>query len=175
MEQRLDENEPESMLFDKRIAIINPWKNKFTDLYYRYFQKNNNVQLVNPRSNQNLIQALQWADLVWSQWSNEPLIHISKQNFKATLVTHIHSYEILAPQLINNVEWNRVDGIIFVSNHIRRNANRMWPHEIKNVPQTTICNSVDLSEYPFRHVPERILAMLVTLITKKESNFYFSA
>jgi glycosyltransferase involved in cell wall biosynthesis len=152
MELRIDENESEKMLIDKKIAIINPWKNKFTDLYFKYFQKNNNVQLVNPQSNKDLIQVIQWADLVWSQWSNEPLINISKQNFKATLVTHIHSYEILMPQLIKNVEWNRVDGIIFVSDHIRENANRLWSQEIKNVTQTTIYNSVDLSEYPFRYV-----------------------
>ena len=139
-------------LIGKKIVIVNPWDNKFTDLYVRYFKKNNEVQLIKPQQEKNLSQAIEWADLVWSQWANEWLATLSKLNFNATLVTHIHSYEILAQAFIKNVKWERVGGIIFVADHIRKNANKLWHKYIKNVSQTTILNSVDLFEYPIQDV-----------------------
>ena len=140
------------ILTEKKIVIVNPWDNKFTDLYVRYFKNDNEVQLIKPQHEKKLIQVLNWADLVWSQWANEWLVAISKMSFDATLVTHIHSFEILARDLIKNVLWERVDGIIFVADHIRENANRLWPQYVNNVSQTTIYNSVDLLEYPLRDV-----------------------
>jgi glycosyltransferase involved in cell wall biosynthesis/2-polyprenyl-3-methyl-5-hydroxy-6-metoxy-1,4-benzoquinol methylase len=142
----------EKVLAQKKIAIINPWENKFTQLYFRYFQKHNDVRLINPQSVINMAEVLEWADLVWSQWANEWLAHISKQKFSATLITHIHSYEILVPELMKNIDWSRVAVTIFISDHIRLNAHRLWASEMADVPQATIYNCVDLAEYPFRDV-----------------------
>ncbi|MCB2230989.1 glycosyltransferase [bacterium] len=131
-----------------KIAIVNPWDNKFTDLYTRYFGRANDVRLIKPQSENDLKDVLTWADVIWSQWCNEPLVFLSKQETKAALVTHIHSYEILTPQLMQGVNWRRVDGAIFVADHMRANANRLWSRQLATVPQTMIYNSVDLNEYP---------------------------
>jgi glycosyltransferase involved in cell wall biosynthesis len=152
MEPITKKNESEKTLVNKKIAVVNPMQDKFTDLYVRYFLQNNEVRLIKSKSEKDFNQVLKWADLVWSQWANEQLVAISEQRFNATLVTHLHSYEILVPEMINNVHWKRIDGIIFVSDHIRHNAKRLCTQQMQDVPQTTIYNCVELSEYPFRHV-----------------------
>ena len=58
MESFENNNESETMLTDKRIAIINSWENKFTDLYVSYFQQNNDVQLIKPQSQKQLLHVL---------------------------------------------------------------------------------------------------------------------
>ena len=135
-------------LANTKLAIINSWDNKFTDLYVRHFSKKNQVQKIKPRSENDLKEILNWADIIWSQWCNEPLVYLSKQKTAAVLVTHIHSYEILSPSLMENVVWNRIDGAIFVADHMRHNANRLWIKQLISIPQTTVYNSIDLSEYP---------------------------
>lgn len=131
-----------------RIAIVNPFDNKFTDLYTRHFSRNNEVRRIKPTTERDLQEILKWADVIWSQWCNEPLVYLSRQKTEAALVTHIHSYEILTPHLMKAVNWKRIDGAIFVAEHIRDNANRLWRSQLARVPQTTIYNSLDLNEYP---------------------------
>lgn len=139
--------ETRTCLTGARIAIVNSWDNKFTDLYTRYFSKSNDVRRVKPTTELDLKDILSWADIIWSQWCNEPLVYLSKQTTDAALVTHIHSFEILTPQLMQNVNWSRIDGTIFVADHMQVNANRLWSNQLANVPQTMIYNSVDLNEY----------------------------
>lgn len=134
-----------------KIAIVNPWDNKFTELYTRYFGRANDVRLIKPRNDGDLRDILGWADVIWSQWCNEPLVYLSQQETRAALITHIHSYEILTPQLMQGVNWRRVDGAIFVADHMRANANRLWSRQLATVPQTMIYNSVDLHEYPLHN------------------------
>ncbi|MDX9858445.1 MAG: glycosyltransferase [candidate division Zixibacteria bacterium] len=131
-----------------RLAIINPWDNKFTDLYTAYFARSNEVRRVKPQTEADLKDILSWADIIWSQWCNEPLVYLSRQTTDAALVTHIHSFEILTPQLMQGVNWKRIDGAIFVADHMRANANRLWSNQLDGVPQATIYNSVDLRQYP---------------------------
>ena len=135
-------------LANAKIAIVNLWDNKFTDLYVRHFSQKNKVRKVKPQTERDLKEILGWADIIWSQWCNEPLVYLSKQQTDTALVTHIHSYEILTPQLMENVVWDRIDGAIFVAEHMRNNANRLWSKHLAGVPQTTIHNSIDLTEYP---------------------------
>ncbi len=134
-------------LVNARIAIVNLWDNKFTDLYVRYFSQKNKVRKIKPQSESDLKEILGWADIIWSQWCNEPLVYLSKQRTGVALVTHIHSYEILTPQLMQSVVWDQIGGAIFVAEHMRDNANRLWSKQLAGVPQTTIYNSVDLAEY----------------------------
>ena len=135
-------------LANTKIAIVNLWENKFTDLYVRHFSQENKVRKIKPQTERDLKEILGWADIIWSQWCNEPLVYLSRQQTDTALVTHIHSYEILTPQLIENVVWDRIDGAIFVAEHIRNNANRLWSKQLAGVYQTTIYNSINLTEYP---------------------------
>jgi glycosyltransferase involved in cell wall biosynthesis/2-polyprenyl-3-methyl-5-hydroxy-6-metoxy-1,4-benzoquinol methylase len=136
-------------LHDIRLAIVNPFENKFNQIYRDYFARQNEVRLVIPRSEDDLKPLFGWADLIWSTWCNEPVIMMTRQNPNTTLVTHIRSYEILSPNLMANVGWQHIDGAIFVADHIREIANQMWPDQLRSCQQRTVFNCVELDRYPF--------------------------
>lgn len=133
-----------------RLAIVNAFDNKFNDIYRHHFAINNEVRVVKPQNHHDLETVTAWADVILSPWCNEPLSILSKlKKNHQKLFTHIRSYEILTPQLMSNVNWINIDGIIFVADHIRHLANQWWKTQIAALPQTTIGNCVSLNDYPF--------------------------
>ncbi|MCK4606504.1 MAG: tetratricopeptide repeat protein [candidate division Zixibacteria bacterium] len=117
----------ERSLIDARLAIVNTFGNKFNDIYQAYFSENNQVRVITPRTAQDLSETAAWADIVWSTWCNEATVQLSRLADCPPLATNIRSYEILTPSLMSNVNWSRVDGALFVADHIRELANEMWP------------------------------------------------
>jgi glycosyltransferase involved in cell wall biosynthesis len=147
------ENNPliEKSLSNSRIAIINPFDNKFNEIYASYFNKNNEVRVIKPRTEKDLLSAADWADVIWSAWCNEPLVYLSNREISASLVTHIRSYEVLSSGLMKNVNWKNINGAIFVADHIREIANRMWEKQLFGIPQVTVHNCVELTNYPLHN------------------------
>ncbi len=139
---------PERSLTGARLAIVNTFDNKFNDIYRTYFAQNNQVKVITPRSVQDLTEVAAWADVVWSTWCNEATVHLSRLANCPPLATNIRSYEILTPDLMSNVNWSRVDGALFVADHIRELANTMWPDQLSEVTQATVYNCVELDRYP---------------------------
>jgi len=132
-----------------KLAIVNLFPNKFNQMYYDYFSRDNEVRLIIPKSERDLEGVIDWADVIWTIWCNEPLRFISRRAGKITLVTHIHSYEILTPALMTGAHWDNIDGAIFVADHMREIANQMWPKQLQSRRQRTIHNCVQLERYPF--------------------------
>ena len=155
-------------LTNTRIAIINTFDNRFNQIYASYFSKKNEVKVVKPQTNKDLLSVADWADIIWSTWCNEPLIFVSHQKESPVLVTHIRSYEILTPALMQNVQWQNLSGAIFVANHIREIANQFWKDQLISIPQTTVHNCVYLDEYPlYDNGPGRNIAYIGYLNHKK--------
>ena len=142
-------NQPEYYVHDKKIAIVNIWENKFNNIYKSYFERNNDVKVIIPRTGQELQSAVEWADVLWSTWCNEPLIALSQYRLPCKLITHIRSYEILTESFMTNAKWENIDGAIFVAEHIREIAGEMWPVQMSQVPKTVVHNCVDPDKYPF--------------------------
>ena len=136
-------------LTNARVAIVNPFQNKFNRIYSDYFSRENEVRLVLPKTERDLLEIMDWAEVIWTTWCNEPLRFMSRRGTKATLVTHVRSYEILTPSLMTGVRWENVQGAIFVADHIREIANQMWSEQLRPTPQTTVFNCVELDRYPF--------------------------
>lgn len=136
-------------LSNNRIAVINTFDNKFNEIYASYFSKKNEVRIIKPVTEKDLSYAADWADVIWSTWCNEPLVYLSRLPKPSLLVTHIRSYEILTPNLMRSVEWQNIDGVIFVADHIREIANRAWSQPLSSVDQKVVHNCVELHHYPF--------------------------
>ncbi len=132
-----------------RLAIVNTFDNKFNEIYRTCFEKYNEVKVVQPRTVEELTELTKWADIIWSTWCNEAAVHLSQMDNRPPLVTHIRSYEILMPGFMTGVKWDRVDGAIFVADHIREIANEMWPSQLSCTKQVTVNNCVRLPDYPF--------------------------
>lgn len=73
-----------------------------------------------------LDQALDWAQLVWFEWGNRPLIELSHSSRLArhTVICRIHSYEALDGSLAA-VHWPAVHHAIFVARHVQELALRL--------------------------------------------------
>jgi len=166
---------PETTEYDKypklencKLALVNVWENKFNQYYTDYFSQKNDVRLLIPDSPEKLKPIIDWADLIWSPWANEPIVALTQSDIKSKLITHVRSYEILKTDLMNNIVWPQIDGAIFVADHIRDIANEIFPGKLDSIPQTTIHNFVDLSKYSFEnHKSGRNLCFVGYLNEKK--------
>jgi glycosyltransferase involved in cell wall biosynthesis len=147
--ESITEKDTRELLKGVRLAIVNSFDNKFNGIYRSYFSQNNDVRVVRPETEKDLKETVEWADLVWSTWCNEPLVFLSGLKKSAKIVTHIRSYEILTPQLMQGVNWQNMDGAIFVAHHIRELANKAWTEQLTKLPQTTVYNCIELDKYPF--------------------------
>ncbi len=137
---------------NQNIAIVNPFDNKFNQIYSSYFSRQNDVRIIKASNSKEILALdpiINWADIIYTPWANEPLIYLSNKKSNKLLVSNIRSYEIFFDESMKSVAWDKVDGLIFVADHVRQIANEKWPQQLKAVPQTTIYNSVELDNYPF--------------------------
>ncbi len=142
----------DDLISGKKIALVNPFDNKFNQIYEDYFNGRNEVRLVKADSREEILSLeaiMNWADIIYCPWANEPLIYLSSKRSDFLLVTNIRSYEIFFNESMRSVNWDNVDGLIFVADHVRQIANQKWSESLSSLPQTTIHNCVELDKYPF--------------------------
>ena len=81
-----------------RLALVNSWDNKFNKIYGEYFGKNNDVRVCRAGTGdeiRNLRDVLDWADIIWSTWANEPLVYLSSAPKRSLLVSNIRSLSLI--------------------------------------------------------------------------------
>lgn len=63
---------------------------------------------------------MQWADICWFEWCDELIIYGSKLKLaeEKKIICRLHRYEAFT-NYIKEVNWNNVDKVVFVSEHIR--------------------------------------------------------
>lgn len=92
---------------------------------------------------------MQWADICWFEWCDELLIYASKLDIakEKIIICRLHSYEAFTnyPAQVN---WNRVDRLIFISETIRKYVIDNFKID-KNIT-IVIPNGVNMSKYSFR-------------------------
>ncbi|HHI02309.1 MAG TPA: glycosyltransferase [candidate division Zixibacteria bacterium] len=77
------------------------------------------------------------------------MIYLSRKKSNFLLVSNIRSYEIFFDESMSSIAWDKVDGLIFVADHVRQIANEKWQNRLSTIPQTTIYNCVELDKYRF--------------------------
>jgi glycosyltransferase involved in cell wall biosynthesis len=132
----------------KRMAILDPMGNKFAAMIADYFTAQGyETKLLD---NQHLSDAIKWPDVVLSLWANEALATLTGQGGDLPpIISYLRSYEMLTPQLMNAIQWEKVSGMIFVADHIQELTNEKWKEKVANVPQTVINNFVRIKDYEF--------------------------
>lgn len=154
LSQSVKQNSNTEKIVDKKIAIVNPFDNKFNQIYSNYFGRHNEVKVIRASTKEEILaldSICDWADIIYCPWSNEPLIYLSNKKSDFLLVSNIRSYEIFFDESMNSINWNNVDGLIFVADHVRKIAIEKWLRQLQNIPQSTIYNSVELDKYPFHN------------------------
>ncbi|MDI6617557.1 MAG: FkbM family methyltransferase [Clostridiales bacterium] len=93
-------------------------------------------------------EGMEWADICWFEWCDELVIYASKLSIARDkkIICRLHSYEAFTtyPQ---NVNWNYVDKIIFVSDGIRNYVTEKF--NLDRDKTLVIPNGIDIDKYTF--------------------------
>lgn len=96
-------------------------------------------------------EGMKWADICWFEWCDELVIYGSKLAVakEKKVVCRLHRYESLT-NYPKNVNWENVDKLIIVTNHLKRFLIAAIPNIEKKIDILTINNGVNLDRYEFK-------------------------
>ncbi|WHS35096.1 glycosyltransferase family 4 protein [Auritidibacter ignavus] len=89
---------------------------------------------------------LEWADVIWCEWGLGNIVWYSKRKKShQRLITRIHAQEARTDYL-SEVNWSKVDAVVFVAEHIRRTCIRDFDipgHLCTVIPNVIVSGSPD--------------------------------
>jgi len=98
-----------------------------------------------------LYNAIDWGDIIWSEWANEAAIFGT--NYKGIknkkVIVRLHSYEVFM-DFTKQINWPVVDRLIFVAPHIREILKEFIPGIEEKVKTKIVHNGIDLDKTTFQ-------------------------
>jgi glycosyltransferase involved in cell wall biosynthesis len=93
--------------------------------------------------------AVQDADIVWLEWANEMAIQATQNLIPPgkKVILRLHSYEALTPQFLQQIRWEVVTDVIFVSKYIKDYVIGIIPQQMKIVNQYVIPNGLKVEDF----------------------------
>ena len=134
------------------------------------------VKLVVTDKDEEIAEAIKWADIVWLEWANELAIFATNnvpEIAKKKVICRLHSYEIFN-SFPEQIDWNNVDNLVFVSEHIRRIFHELHPDvKIDPTKELIVQNGVNLDRFKFSiHEPGYNLAVVAHINYKKDPTMW---
>jgi len=137
---------------DTKIAFLClPGLDNFLKDIVETFSLGYDVKLVVTTDGNQIAEAIKWADIVWLEWANDLAIFATNnipeiQNKK--VVCRLHGYEAFNGNVLSKINWNFIDRMIFVADHVREDAYESCL-QMKSVPYTMVYNAIDLDKFTF--------------------------
>ena len=154
---------------DKKNIILYDENNQFTflkDIRRKLTDKYNVATSVEYASEQS-----SWADVVWFEWCNKNVLRATEmEKPKGQMwIVRLHGYELFSPDRIAQIDWAKIDVLIFVANHIRDHFKDIYwiPDTVKTV---VVPNGVDLDRWSFakrEHSKQKNIGIIGILTDKK--------
>lgn len=108
-----------------------------------------------------------WADVVWLEWCDQNAIDASFLTWNCPVICRLHSYEAYS-NFIDRVQWQNIDHLVFVAEHIKKLALRRYPDLSRVVKMSVIPNGIDPDRFKFKkRSPGKKVAYLGYLNEKK--------
>jgi len=124
---------------------------QFIDPIIEGLSDNYNVRKFIIRNQQEIYNAIDWADIVWLEWCNQSaIIGTNYEGIKGKkVIIRLHSYEIFTdfPKQIN---WLVANRLILVAPHIKEILKIFIPDIEKKVKIKIVSNGIDLDSTPWR-------------------------
>ena len=118
-----------------------------------YLKTKYDVRTCYSNNNQEIESAVQWADIVWLEWANELTMALTNHPTLLDgkrIICRLHSYEALAGYA-GKINWERIDDLIFVAEHIKRIVLQQVPNLLSRVKNVHVLpNAVNLDKFPFK-------------------------
>ena len=122
------------------------------------------------RTQQEIYNAIDWADIVWLEWCNQTaIIGTNYEEIEGKkVIIRLHSYEVFSdfPKQIN---WPVVDKLILVAPHIREILKIFIPDVEKKVKIEIVSNGIDLDSIKYREMQLGHNIALVGFINHKKN------
>lgn len=103
---------------------------------------------------QEVDSTIKWADIVWLEWANELTINLTNHPEDILKDKHticrLHSYEAFEG-FANNINWNNINDLIFVAEHIKNIVVQQVPKLLQIVRGIhVIPNGIDMNKFSFK-------------------------
>jgi glycosyltransferase involved in cell wall biosynthesis len=97
-------------------------------------------------------ETVRWADTVWLEWANELAAAVTNQDNMLDgkrVICRLHSYEAFSA-FPRQIDWSRIDDLVFVAHHIKNFTLDQYPGVAKAVQRMHVLpNGVDVDKYRF--------------------------
>ena len=137
---------------DTKIAFLClPGLDNFLKDIVETFSLGYDVKLVVSTDGNEITQAIKWADIVWLEWANDLAVFATNkvpEIANKKVICRLHGYEAFNVNVLNKINWDLIDRMIFVADHVREDAYESCP-QIKNVPYTMVYNGINLDKFVF--------------------------
>lgn len=90
-----------------------------------------------------------WADVAWFEWCDENIIRATQEEWHIPVICRLHSYEAFS-DMPAQVQWDGVDHLVFVADHIRDLFLEKWPEVAKKTDIRVIPNGVHVEQFTFK-------------------------
>ncbi len=100
---------------------------------------------------EDILNAMEWADVCWFEWCNDPLIWASRQDIarRKAVICRLHRFEAFTDMPLT-VQWDHVDTLVVVADHLAEIVASRVPGLRERTDVKHIPNGVDMSRYSFR-------------------------
>ncbi len=148
-----------------KILLCTPWQNRWRESTQKAFEKKGHqVRWLNGNDT---LETICKADIILSMWADKNLYTIQQLDppFKGKVFSYIRSYE-LYEDVTDNIQWDKLSGIFFVSQEVCRASNERW--NIGNIPQYYIPNWIDTEGWPLVDKKQNCKIAMVAQINFKK-------
>ncbi|WP_448378344.1 tetratricopeptide repeat protein [Fervidobacterium sp.] len=82
-----------------------------------------NVRLVVSANGNEIVQAYEWADIVWLEWANELAVEVTNKLEKKgkKIVCRLHPGKLIENQFLYRINWSKIDKIIIGCERLKDN------------------------------------------------------
>lgn len=113
-----------------------------------------NVRLVVSANGNEIVQAYEWADIVWLERANELAVEVTNKLEKKgkKIICRLHSYEALTNAFLYKIVWDKVDTIVMVAEHMKDVLRMYHPDVYKRLEDKikVIHNGLNLERFRYK-------------------------
>jgi glycosyltransferase involved in cell wall biosynthesis len=116
---------------------------------YDHLAARNEVKRFNGQTINDMNAMMKWSDVSWFEWCDQLAIQASRLPKVCNMLCRLHSYEAFS-DMPGQVDWKKIDDLIFVAPHIRDIAMDKIPNLAEKVRTHVIPNGVNMDKCRFR-------------------------
>ena len=132
----------------KKIAFFCGANDSFLKDICNHLTQRHQIRIFEGQTVQDIQRLMKWSDLSWFEWCDQLVIEASRLPKLCRMLCRLHRYEVFT-DMPGQVDWNKIDDLIFVAPHIRDIARSAIPDLDQNVRTNIIHNGIDMDLYPF--------------------------